>query len=191
MNDQLATRPVNFIRFHGLNLLVVEHDGVEYVAARPLVELAGMPWKRARKTLFSAGNVTLYGTCELETAIFDGPRPLKGAEKAVYFRFDRARMFLARINTDRMRANGNVEAADRLLALQVEWAKVLQDYETKGFAGKPGVTRDLIGLIKARAATENTRERAALTAMIAETCADLGHPLPPDPQGELALPAKV
>jgi len=60
-----ATRPVGFIRFHGLTLLSVEHEGVEYIEAKPLCDLAGMFWKGACRTLLSSGNVKLYGTLEL------------------------------------------------------------------------------------------------------------------------------
>ena len=58
-----TTQPVNFIRFHGFTLLIVAHDGIEYIEARPLCEVIGLNWRRARDTVQSGDNATLYGTC--------------------------------------------------------------------------------------------------------------------------------
>ena len=44
--------------------------------------------------------------------------------------------YLSRVNTARLRANGNESAAKYLLALQKEWRKALHDYDTHGFAVK-------------------------------------------------------
>lgn len=188
MTADLATLPVNFIRFHGVNLLVMQHNGVEYIAAKPLTDLAGMDWKGAKRTLNEPENAHLYGTRSIPAPAIATGGGLKSPRGAVCcIRLDRARMFLARINTARMRSNDNAVVADRLLAMQVEWAKVLHDYETHGYAAKPGVHRDRIGLIKARAATTHAGERAALTQMIADTCAAIGYPLPADPQQPLPI----
>lgn len=188
MNEQPITRPVNFIRFHGLNLLVLAFDGVEYVAAQPLTNLAGMDWKGAKRNLSEPENAALYGTMRIPAPEIAGARgPSFPRGDMLCIRLDRARMFLARISTRQMKAQGNAEAADRLLALQIEWAKVLHDYETNGYAAKPGVTRDLIGLIKARQATTHPGERAALTTLIADTCAAMGYPIPANPQQQLPL----
>lgn len=199
MDNPTVSRPVNFIRFHGLNLLVVEFEGVEYVAAQPLTDLAGMQWKGAKHTLTEPENVNLYGTRRIPEPEIAGSRVLKYPQKAeagsagtprsglLCIRLDRARMFLARINTARMRGNDNADAADRLLALQIEWAKVLHDYETNGYAVKPGALRDLQGLIKAAALTTRPGLRASLNTMIDDTCAAMGYPIHPDPQQQLPL----
>ena len=188
MHDQPTTQPVNFIRFHGLNLLVLAFEGVEYVAAQPLTDLAGMDWKGAKRNLSEDENASLYGTRRIPAPEIAGSRgPSFPRGDMLCIRLDRARMFLARISTRQMKAQGNGEAADRLLALQIEWAKVLHDYETRGYAAKPGALRDLVGLMKARATTNHAGERAALTALIAEACAALGQPLPAAPQGELPV----
>lgn len=57
----------------------------------------------------------------------------------VCIRFDRVAMYLARVNTSRLRSNGNVSSADYLLALQQEWADALHSYETYGIAVKKNI----------------------------------------------------
>jgi hypothetical protein len=97
-------------------------------------------------------------------------------------------MYLARISTARMKAHGNVSAAEALLALQVEWANVLHQYETHGVAFKTSrkeARSDLIALLKSRTLTENPRERAAVSRLIAEAFAELGQPLQAEAQKDL------
>ena len=183
-----AAQPVNFIRFHGLTLLVVEHGGVEYIDPRALCELAGMQWKGARRTLSSAENTKLYGTTEFSRPEIAGLGTTSCPEAAIHIRLDRARMFLARINTAHMKAKGNVDAADALLALQIEWAEALHAYETDGVAVKKGhreARAELIGLLKARGTPPTPVERMALSALISETFASLGQPLAEDAQLKL------
>jgi hypothetical protein len=187
-----ATQPVNFIRFHGLTLLVVEHEGVEYIAARPIADLCGMDWKGAKRSLKSDDNAVLYGTRALLPPRIDGVGeasfPQTASREAIYIRLDRARMFLARVSTAQMRAQGNVSAADALLALQIEWAAALHAYETTGVAVKRGHHEALataLQLVKARAACADARERAVLTTMLHEVFAALGHPVPADAQPAL------
>ena len=152
-----TTQPVNFIRFHGLTLLVVENGGVEYTEARPLCDLAGMLWSSARRTLLAADNAVLYGTKTLTPPQIGGSRGTSTPQKdhewsenggVVHIRLDRARIFLARINTSHMKAKGNVAAAEELLNLQIEWAE-----ETKGDADRrlsPGLGINLIKAIVER-----------------------------------------
>jgi len=94
-------------------------------------------------------------------------------------------MFLARISTTQMRIHGNVAAADALLALQIEWAGVLHDYETKGVAVKKGRYTELSELLKMRRLCNSLQERHALTQEIAKGFAEIGQPLPEDLQGSL------
>lgn len=192
-NEAIPTpRVVNIINFHGLTLWVVEAEGVEYVYAKPLSDLAGLDWRRSKRTITEEEYVTLYGTKMLKHPVFvaeggSGATPSDG----LYIRLDRARMYLARINTRNMKAKGNVEAAEALLQLQIEWAEALHQYETNGVAykreKKDGQAR-LMGLIKARQATTNKGERKVITSMIADTCQELGYPVPKDDrQAELEL----
>lgn len=214
-----TTRPVNFIRFHGLTLLVVENGGVEYVDPRPICELAGVQWKGARKSITSGDNAKLYGARLLEPVRFGVESKNSPAEPAdsalpeadsgfeptldgaggiasypgtgvLHIRLDRSRMFLARINTNQMRAQGNVDAADLLLALQIEWAEALHQYETNGVAIKKGhkdTQAELATLYKLRVLAETPAERASLSALIAEAFAALGHPIDADAQQSLPL----
>jgi hypothetical protein len=184
-----TTRPVNFIHFHSLNLLVVEYEGVEYVPLKPLSDLACVDWRNTKKSLLNPDNVTLLGVKTLKSPVFVGVRgDITPTQEAIYIQLDRARMFLARINTARMRSHGNVGAAQTLLSLQIEWAEALHAYETTGVAVKKGHREDLgtlMGLIKTRGDGASPTERAALTALIAQTFAELGQPLPADPQSDL------
>jgi hypothetical protein len=74
--NNLETTATRLINFHGLTLAVVEHESIEYIAAKPLVDLTGIQWTR----LFSDDNAILYGTKELNRPVFDGfgiPRDTK------------------------------------------------------------------------------------------------------------------
>jgi hypothetical protein len=146
--NNLETTATRLINFHGLTLAVVEHESIEYIAAKPLVDLTGIQWTRARKTLFSDDNAILYATKELNMPIFDGFGIPRDTKTAVYIRLDRSTMFLARVNTAQMRANGKENAADALLKLQIEWAEALHNYETNGIAFKTQQRdKDMFGLI--------------------------------------------
>lgn len=189
--EDLTTRAVNFIRFHGVTLLVAEHAGTEYVALKPLSDLAGLDWRRTKSGLAEGDSAELFGTKRLIPPVIDAvgglmsppddsePAPVPAQKTVLYIRLDRARMYLARINTSRMRANGNAAAADQLLALQIEWAEALHSYETNGVAVKAGrgnALRDLQGLFKARASTTNPQERKGLDWLIAQEMKALGVP---------------
>lgn len=194
-HEDRRTRAVNFIRLHGLTLLVVEHEGVEYIEAKPLCDLAGVHWKTAQRTLQAGDNAVLYGAKRLNPPGIAGFGSLKTPEEGVlYLRLDRSRMYLARISTDRMRANGNAAGAEQVLALQIEWAEVLHKYETHGVAiksGRTGALRELHQLARTRALLTDPRERRALTALLHRELRALGLPIDSfdDPQGDLALPS--
>ena len=195
MTHSTTTQPVGFIQFHGLTLLVVRYDDVDYVPAKPLSDLTVTDWRSARRTLELEDNVQLYGTKRIPNRLFvfrDGcfdssNDSLKGASTSqnaedfarnstLCIRLDRARMYLARINTSQMRIQGNEDGADKLLALQIEWANVLHDYETKGYALKSGhksSLSELISLIKVRDKA-NPAEQRWITALIEEQARDLG-----------------
>lgn len=172
------------INFHGLTLWVIEHEGAEYIYAKPLTDLAGIDWRRAKKTIQSDDNAILYGSRWLTPPVFVAERELKlPSQQVLCIRLDRAQMYLARINTGRMRENGAHEAAELLLKLQVEWASVLHCYETKGEAERStrvGSRRReeqaLSALIKTRRDTLSEAEESALTAMINDKLCALGYP---------------
>jgi hypothetical protein len=183
------TQPVNLIRFHGLTLLVVEHEGVEYVPLKPLSDLAGIDWRTIKKSMEQPDNAKLYAAKWLKPPVFAAQGgDIPPTPDTLYIRLDRARLYLARISTARMKAHGNVDAAEMLLALQIEWAEVLHQYETRGVAIKQAnkeARAELIALLKARGMPPSVQERQALTRLIHEGLAALGQPVPQDPQKEL------
>jgi len=188
-----STQPVNFINFHGITLLVVQHGGIDYVEAKPLCDLTGTDWRGARRALQEGDNATLYGVKRLIPPQIAGARGLKSPfDEVLYLRLDRSRMYLARISTDRMRANGNETGADQVLALQVEWADVLHRYETHGIAAKAGrnnAVRDLYQIVKTRALMIDARERKAITHLLHQELREAGLPIDTfdDAQQELPL----
>ncbi len=196
MNNQ-TTQPVGFINFHGLTLLVVRYQGEDYVAAKPLSDLAGLAWRKTRDTLVSGDNLQLLGTKRIPDALFllrDGsyeasnnsledPSTPQNADitarnSIVCIKLDRARMYLARVNTNQMRVQGNETGADKLLALQIEWAKVLHDYETQGYALKAdrkSSISELLNLIKIRDKA-SPQEKKWISVLISEQARALGIP---------------
>lgn len=150
-NNSTEVRVVDLINFHGLTLWVAEHEGTKYIQLKPLADLAGIDWRGAKKVVFNDDNVILYGTKRLDTPIFVASvGDITPQKPAVYIRLDRSRMYLARIDTSRMRSHGKTEAATNLLNLQIEWAQALDQYENNGVAYKTNKShlKDLCGMLK-------------------------------------------
>lgn len=190
MSTNNTTRVVNLINFHGLTLWVVEHEGTEYVYAKPLADLAGVDWRSAKKAVFANDNIILYGTRWLNHPSFAAEGGASTPTEGVYLRLDRSRMYLARIQTSQMRAQGKTDAAEALLQLQIEWAEALHRYETDGVAYKRAEKEErnqLIALLKARQTKPTVSEHKAISHMISDAFSDLGYPVEPDPQGELDI----
>ena len=176
-----STQVTNVINFHGITMLIVKHEGVEYVYAKPLSNLAKLDWRGTRRVLQEPENAVLYGTASLEHPNFVAEGGSRSSpQEGLYIRLDRARMFLARISTKNMKAKGAVEAAEALLDLQVEWAHALHEYETQGVAVKHRVQDDLFKAIKARDACADPKERAALGRMVSDLLTGLGYPVQRD-----------
>lgn len=188
-----ATHASNLIRFHGLTMLLVEHEGVEYIPLKPLSDLAGIDWRNTKKAAQGEDQAALYAPKWILPPVLAGEGGASTpSREALYIRFDRAHMYLARINTAQMRAQGNVAAADQLLILQKEWANVLHRYETHGIAVKASrvsALRDLLGAAKIRDSLADPRERIAFTHLLHEEMRAVGLPLDilDAPQGRLPL----
>lgn len=135
-DDRNTTTAKALFRFHGLNLLVVEFDGAEYVQAKPISDLLGMLWKSTKRSLFSGDNALLYGTKELRDPSINDAGTTGGTKISVYLELKQVFMFLARTSTNNLRAKGNLDGANYLLALQREWGNALYSYEMNGAAYK-------------------------------------------------------
>lgn len=57
----MMARPVELFHFHNLTLTVVEADAVHFVALKPVVEMLGITWRRAREHVLEAENTALFG----------------------------------------------------------------------------------------------------------------------------------
>jgi len=64
-NSTIPPQPVGFIQFHGYNLLIVRHQGVEYTEAKPVSDLCELDWRSTKRTISSAENAILYATTAL------------------------------------------------------------------------------------------------------------------------------
>jgi len=201
-------RFVKSIHFHGLELAVLNADGIDYIPAKPLCDLAGLDWKSAKRTLQSPDKVYLYDIKRLipphieglgglkpprsshKTTKNEGESELKLQNDGVLcLRLDCSRMYVAQISTERMRANGNDAGADRVRALQKEWARVLHAYETHGIAVKGGQRNALRELAQTARTIEQIRDpgtRQMLAAALHDELAVLG--LPADTLDNIQLP---
>lgn len=211
----IQATPVTFIDFHGMKLLVVENDGKRYVEVKPLGDMVGLDWRTLRDGVQRDDGAILFGTRRLLPVVFNvvpdcvdesiavsgGLKPPldpgltttegdsqteNGPKKGVlHILFERVQMFLAQINTSRVRANGNENAANYLLALQIEWAQVLHKYDMGQSvavkAQRDGVA-ELEKLAKLRTLMVTTAEKDAASVLIREAYANLGCLLPEDPQ---------
>lgn len=152
MQNDSTSKITDIIYFHGVTLHIITHDNTKYIPAKPLIEVSGNVWRRAKVTIEQGDNAILYDTKRLKLQNFDieGHTSVNLSE-VLCIRFDRIYIYLARINTNMMKAKGNINAAEQLLQLQIEWAKVLHDYETHGIAIKEKSTHtELMQIMKMR-----------------------------------------
>jgi hypothetical protein len=183
----LNTKAKQLIDFHSITMVVVEHEGIDYIAVRPIVELLGTNWDSARKALFTGDNPDLYGLKELNRPVLDGFGGDIAAKKALYIRLDRSTMYLSRVDTSKMRAHGNVKAADNLLQLQIEWAEALHSYESSGISVKARHARfasltikDFLAVAKEKRVTDDGGDRQVLHSVMKELAEKIGHPYQAD-----------
>jgi hypothetical protein len=132
------------------------------VPLKPLSDLAGIDWRSAKRSMEHPENVTLMGAKWLKSPVFAGHGGDMTPDPPTHFSSSliAPALYLARINTARMKAQGNADGAEMLLTLQIEWAEALHAYETTGMAVKKGHREGLstlMGLIKARTATRPAR----------------------------------
>lgn len=152
----LKANPSKTMNFHGLLLFVYSTGDQQYIPIRPIIDLIGTDWRTARKSIITGDSADLFGTTSLLTAKIDNSgglmleiggvsTPSQSSSdtsnarndeliELLCIRLDRVHMYLARVNTSRLRVNGKFKAADYLLKLQHEWADALHDYENHGIA---------------------------------------------------------
>lgn len=208
----LATKPVGFIRFWGITLMVVQNNGKEYVDARQLNDAVGLTWRSTRTAIQRGDHVTLYGTKWLLPPIFglatphfrdtsipknrvstihdqpSGPET-RPQEAILHLPLDGATFFLARVSTNHMRAKGKEDAANTLLKLQMDWRDALERYRQTGSTAKKSqadAQSRLIALMKARDKAM-PHEIAAINLMIADLMDECGYAVNLPTQAELAL----
>ena len=155
---QLTANPTEIVNFHGLSLFVYSTESQNYIPIKPITDLVGIDWRNVKRSITQGDNSILYGTKRIFTTKIDnlggGITPQTALNSAIQtdieqkneqneqltdllcIQLDRVQMFLARINTSKVRSQGNIHAADYILKLQMEWAQVLHDYETHGIAVK-------------------------------------------------------
>jgi len=183
-----------FIRFHGLKMMTVAHEGQEYVAVRPICELIGVDWRGQKRVLEEAYKVQLYGIYWLFPPEIDGFSELKFAPNC-YIRVNRVEAFLFGINPKRVQVNGNPNAAQWLMDLQHEWANALHAYETHGIAMKAGrssALEELLRMTKLRNQLNDPKDRRYVDQLIHEGLHTLGQPADSlNHEKQSALPLRV
>lgn len=147
-------------------------DGHDRVPLKPIADEIGINWQTVTRRL-EAGRY-------LHRRLGVKVTPSRGGQKPdICIRIDRVTAFLYSLNPDMVRGKGNAEAADWLEAKHAEWDDALHAYEIHGGAaraGQNGALRDLLGLIKARNAAVNLRERQALEWLLHRELQALGVP---------------
>jgi hypothetical protein len=172
--------------FMGVLHPVWDYQGERVIYIKHLVDQIGLDWRNQRTKVLDGDNATLYGTMKFELLPNSGgasipensdtpPETVAGGagfiqklqfvtpKEGVYLVLKRVEIYLARLSTNQIRARGNEDAANILLALQQEWADALHQYESLGVAIKKNFVDDLKlfnMLVKGKASTGSPLERA-------------------------------
>lgn len=198
-NINLIAEPVRIINFYGLRLTVVEYDQAQYIPIKPISDMLGLTWRTTRDNIFSDENTALYGVKRLNPAplneylgeVAEDLTPY-GAEKSaahlpVYILLEQVYMYLARVNSAKVRAMGKESAADRLLALQKEWGRVLSNYENGEIVVKSHEDSEInqaIRLANAMNKITDPVQKKAFAELTNQRLQRLGFNMS-DPQGDL------
>lgn len=170
----------------------IEIEEVPYISARGIVEVFNLDFRKQKKQLLEPDSVILYGVIDISTpefAIFANlGSPKTGRhvdlDDNVFLRMDRAMMFIARVSTANMRANGNIKGANAILALQLKFAQALHDFQMMGIA----INRDhiaqsnadvakinsIVKMVYAKNRSADGQDRKLLARLIGSRAADLG-----------------
>ena len=107
MQNDSSAKITDIIYFHGVTLPIITFNKVKYIPAKCLTDLAGIDWRTAKRSLLVEENVLLYAVKQFKSPVFaaQGGSPTT-QEEVVHIQFDRAYLYLARINTRIIKARG-------------------------------------------------------------------------------------
>ena len=174
------------IQYAGMTLQVVKNDaGEDVTPLKPFADMLGLKWETQRKKVTESPFYSRYlGVCTPLTGGSDGQK-----REQTCILVSRVAAYLMSISPDKVRNSGdNQVGADFLEAKLTEWADALHALETYGVAFKSRrkeARSELHALFKTRTLTENPRERAAVSRLIAEAFVELGQPLEAEAQQDL------
>lgn len=162
------------LAFGGVVLPIVQgEDGFERVPLKPICDVIGVLWENQRNKVQGGYLARRLG---VTTPLMGGGVPM------VCIRVDRVASFLSTINPDRVRANGNVDAADWLEAKHQEWDDVLHQYEVaKGdmfrerSARNTGI-RTFLAVAREKRSANDPADRKALSLILKGMADELGIP---------------
>lgn len=113
------------LNFSGVLLPIVDgEDGFQRVPLKPICDVINVDWETQRRKVQVGYLARRLGSC---TQLMLGAGQ---SREMVVIRIDRVESFLSTINPDRVRVNGNVDAADWLEAKHAEWDDVLHAWES-------------------------------------------------------------
>lgn len=174
------------IQYAGMTLQVVKNDaGEDVTPLKPFADMLGLKWESQRKKVTESPFYSRYlGVC---TPLSGGADGQKREQTCILV--SRVAAYLMSISPDKVRSSGgNEEGAQFLEEKLTEWADALHALETYGVAFKSRrkeARSELHALFKTRTLTENPRERAAVSRLIAEAFVELGQPLEAEAQQDL------
>lgn len=200
----------------GKEIRTIGINGVAYVSARGTTDVFSLDWRTQKRQLEDKDSIILYGVIDISTPEFSEDRESgltitskngventdfasqasrksgyhADREDVIFIRMDRAMMFIAQVSTAHMRAKGNNEGADAILAKRIEFAQALHDYETLGIAinsnyfGQEQIQLKkqdtVLKAVRLLNATESKPERRVVQGMIAALSPELGLSYQPD-----------
>lgn len=179
----------------GKEIRTIEINGVAYVSARGTTDVFDLDWRAQKRLLEDKDSIILYGVIDISAPEFADILSKDSGYRAdrkdeIFIRMDRAMMFIAQVSTAHMRAKGNNEGADAILAKRIEYAQALHDYETLGIAinrnhfGADEMRRKqrlaVVQMINAKAKTADKSERKLIDQLIGEAAREVGATYQPD-----------
>ena len=206
------------IKYAGMQVNIFKHESGEFVRLKQISDGAGIVWKDQRKKILESDWLrrrlgVLAGYLDAENSISgtdihtsnskNTPKnagsggdipPLNGKNTTyspeIFIRLDRVAAFLTTINPDKVRATGNIPAAEFLEAKITEWDDALHEYEEMGVAYnlnharvRDAVRRERMSFMaacKIKEGLSDEKNRKASEYVIGVWAVELGAPYQPD-----------